>query len=162
MSSGYYIIIQYIVVEMRGGRDSHNQRKNSTDQTKSRKQLRKEKKIEKKEKKRMYFEHKNKPHRNINTAPKQIASTQIAKNKKSQQSKPAIKSKETKISTIQKKVIKKPVPIETEDDKMIRLYEQKLGIAQGKDKYGKIAKKFGFDDDIFDFLDGISKKVYDN
>ena len=30
---------------------------------------------------------------------------------------------------------------------------------QGKDRYKKIAKNFSFDDDIFDFLDGISKKV---
>ena len=29
----------------------------------------------------------------------------------------------------------------------------------GKDKYGKIAKNFDFDDDIFDFLNGISQKV---
>lgn len=34
-----------------------------------------------------------------------------------------------------------------------------MGVAEGKDKYGKIAKKFGMDDDIFDFLDGITKKV---
>lgn len=32
-------------------------------------------------------------------------------------------------------------------------------MGQGKDKYNKIAKNFDFDDDIFDFLDGISKKV---
>ncbi len=30
---------------------------------------------------------------------------------------------------------------------------------EGKDKYSKIAKKFELDDDIFDFLAGISKKV---
>ena len=30
---------------------------------------------------------------------------------------------------------------------------------QGKDRYKKIAKNFSFDDDLFDFLDGISKKV---
>jgi hypothetical protein len=32
-------------------------------------------------------------------------------------------------------------------------------MSAGKDKYNKIAKNFGFDNDIFDFLDGISKKV---
>ena len=30
---------------------------------------------------------------------------------------------------------------------------------QGKDKYKKIAKNFQLDDDLFNFLDGISKKV---
>jgi hypothetical protein len=42
---------------------------------------------------------------------------------------------------------------------MIKLYEDKLGVAKGKDKYSKMAKKYELDDDIFDFLDGISKKV---
>lgn len=51
------------------------------------------------------------------------------------------------------------MPVETEDDKLIKLCEQKLGISKGKDKYSKIAKKFEFDDDLFDFLDGISNKV---
>jgi hypothetical protein len=32
-------------------------------------------------------------------------------------------------------------------------------VRAGKDKYGKMAKKYGFDDDIFDFLQGITQKV---
>ncbi len=120
---GYYIIIQYIVVEMRGGRDSQAQHKKIQDQTKSRKQLRKEKKIEKKEKKRIYFENKNKSLRNINKVPKQTVITQIPKNKHNQQNKAVVKSKETKLSKSQKKTVKKRAQIETEDDKMIRLCE---------------------------------------
>jgi hypothetical protein len=32
-------------------------------------------------------------------------------------------------------------------------------VKEGKEKYNKIAKNYGFDDDLFDFLDGITKKV---
>jgi hypothetical protein len=42
---------------------------------------------------------------------------------------------------------------------MIQMYEEKLGMGKGKDKYKKIAKNYAMDDDLFDFLDGISKKV---
>jgi hypothetical protein len=51
------------------------------------------------------------------------------------------------------------VAIESEDDKLIKIYESKLGVTESKEKYGKIAKNFGMDDDVFDFLDGITKKV---
>jgi hypothetical protein len=30
---------------------------------------------------------------------------------------------------------------------------------EGKDKYNKIAKSFGMDDDIFDFLNNITKRT---
>ena len=48
---------------------------------------------------------------------------------------------------------------EIEDDRLIELYGEKLGMGSGKEAYKKIAKNYDFDDDIFDFLDGISKKV---
>lgn len=61
-----------------------------------------------------------------------------------------------KESKIQK--MAKSVELE-EDEKLIKLYESKLGVKQGKDKYKKIAKNFGLDNDLFDFLDQISSKV---
>ena len=39
------------------------------------------------------------------------------------------------------------------------MYEEKLGLEKGSKKYNKMAKNLGFDDDLFDFLDGISSKV---
>lgn len=39
------------------------------------------------------------------------------------------------------------------------MYEQKLKLKGDNKKYGKLAKKLGFDDDLFSFLDDISKKV---
>lgn len=49
------------------------------------------------------------------------------------------------------------------EDEEIARFEQKLGIKGNNDKkYGKMAKRLGFDDDLFDFLDGISKKVKGN
>ena len=41
------------------------------------------------------------------------------------------------------------------------MYEKKLGISKGSKKYEMMAKKFGFDDDLFNFLDGITNKVKD-
>lgn len=52
--------------------------------------------------------------------------------------------------------------IEDEDEKQIRLYQKKLGInkkTSKSNKYQKIALGMGFDDDLFSFLDNISKKV---
>jgi hypothetical protein len=40
------------------------------------------------------------------------------------------------------------------------MFEQKLGMKGDNRKYGKLAKKMGFDDDLFSFLDNISKKVH--
>lgn len=47
------------------------------------------------------------------------------------------------------------------EDELIAKYEQKLGIKGNQDgkNYNKLAKKMGFDDDLFNFLDGISSKV---
>ena len=46
------------------------------------------------------------------------------------------------------------------DDEDIARFQAKLGIKGSDDRqYGKMAKRLGFDDDLFDFLDGISKKV---
>ena len=42
------------------------------------------------------------------------------------------------------------------------MYEKKLGIKGDNKKYGKLAKKMGFDDDLFNFLDNISKNVHKN
>jgi hypothetical protein len=42
------------------------------------------------------------------------------------------------------------------------MYEKKLGIKGDNKKYGKLAKKMGFDDDLFSFLDNISKNVHKN
>ena len=57
------------------------------------------------------------------------------------------------------KKIKKKIIEETEEDKIIKLYEDRLGMGKAKGKYKKIAKNYAMDDDLFDFLDGISKKV---
>lgn len=46
-----------------------------------------------------------------------------------------------------------------EEDKQIQLYEKKLGISKDSKKYEKMAKNLGFDDDLFNFLDGITQKV---
>ena len=46
------------------------------------------------------------------------------------------------------------------DDERIEMLEQKLNIKGSKSKkYDKIAQSLGFDDDLFNFLDGISAKV---
>ncbi len=39
------------------------------------------------------------------------------------------------------------------------MYQKKLGIKGDNKNYGKLAKNMGFDDDLFSFLDNISKKV---
>jgi hypothetical protein len=39
------------------------------------------------------------------------------------------------------------------------MYEKKLRIKGDDKKYNKLAKKMGFDNDLFNFLDNISKKV---
>ncbi len=42
------------------------------------------------------------------------------------------------------------------------MYEKKLMMKGKQTKYGSIAKQMGFDDDLFNFLDNISKKVHNN
>jgi hypothetical protein len=37
-----------------------------------------------------------------------------------------------------------------------------LGFKGDNKKYGKLAKNMGFDDDLFSFLDNISKRVHKN
>lgn len=39
------------------------------------------------------------------------------------------------------------------------MLEEKLGVKKVKNYYSKFAKKMGLDDDLFDFLNGISNKV---
>lgn len=39
------------------------------------------------------------------------------------------------------------------------MLEDRLGIHKGKNNYSKFAKSMGLDDDLFDFLNSISKKV---
>ena len=49
--------------------------------------------------------------------------------------------------------------MESSEDKMIRLYEKKLGVKKKNRLFKKQLKTDGFDDDLFDFLDGISSKI---
>lgn len=42
------------------------------------------------------------------------------------------------------------------------MYEKKLRMEGNSKKYGKLAKNMGFDNDLFSFLDNISKKVKSN
>jgi hypothetical protein len=51
-----------------------------------------------------------------------------------------------------------------EDDKFIKFYEKKLGLTKKKETHASIRlnkdlQKDGFDADLFDFLDNISKRV---
>lgn len=45
------------------------------------------------------------------------------------------------------------------EEKEIEYYEKLLGVNKKKGKYKTIAKGLGYEDDLFDFLDNISKKV---
>lgn len=107
--------------------------------------MRKEKKVAKKERIKHYFK---------NQTQQYITQPQPQLKHKPQPAKKAEKVK--KESKIQK--LAKSVELE-EDEKIIKMYESKLGVKQGKDKYKKMAKDFGLDNDLFNFLDQISSKV---
>jgi hypothetical protein len=82
----------------------------------------------------------------------------------SQHSHQTHKPKDTSLSQEKKlhakqKPSKLPAPIvEDEEDELIAMYEDKLKL-KGDKKYNKLAKKLGFDNDLFGFLDNISKSV---